>query len=155
MSAFSLGPETAAPAAAFLAVALLTLGVYWLANRPGLVARRRLAVFAPGQAASGMSLSGPAATMALREQRRFSSVAALNHFLREWHWGDRLAGELERSGLPLRAGEYLLLRCLLALLAAVAASWGTDSAILAAMAAVVAYAAPAFYVRRQQVRRAR
>ena len=91
--------------------------------------------------------------------RERSSTPILRHLLDSSGWSDRAAAQLERAGIRLKVGEYFLLRLLVALLAAIFvllfARATTLGIVVAMVAAVVGYLAPAFYVHMAKQRRVR
>src|SRR4051794_37455688 len=102
-----------APVAVFLAIMLLGAGVYRTANHGGLIVRKRLAAFAP--AASGAVTLPSIEGVALLKHQRFSSFRGLDRLLHRNNFGTRISLELARAALPLRVGEYFLLRWLIGL----------------------------------------
>ena len=142
-----------APAAVFLAVMLLGAGLYRTANHSGLLARKRVAAFAPSP--SGVIAVPTIEGVPLLKRERFSSFHVLDRFLQRNDLGGRLSLDLARAALPLRVGEYLLLRWLtgLALLLLVART--TRSAPVALLAGVIGYFLPALFVRWRQAKRVR
>ena len=137
------------PLATLLTFALVAAGLHWLLEEPGAAARSRLTVFAPSMRnGSSQGVGG-----SLIRQRRYSDIPGLQQLLQREHVGERLAGELLRAGMTIRPGEYVMLRCSLALLAAIVV-WIVTSMLLAAVAvAALGYLAPALYVRWRQRRR--
>ena len=141
-----------APLGAFLVVLLFGSGLYRTANHGGLLARKRLAAFAPAPAVAPAPLL---ATTPLLRQARFSSIALLDRLLLRNGLGDRLSLGLARAALPLRVGEYLLIRCLLGF-ALLTLGWvGAHSAILSIVGAAAGFFAPVLYVRWRQAQRTR
>ncbi len=143
-----------APACAFVAVALFFVGLYRTLNHGGLLARRRIAAFAPGGVSGtvGMAqLDGPA----LLAQKRFSSIRVLDRMLQRKDFGLKLARKLALAGLPLKVGEYLLLRFALgAFLAFMGWLLGLAAVIVLGLGCA-GYAAPALYVQRRRQARLR
>lgn len=142
-----------APVAAFLAVLLFGAGAYRIANHDGLLARKRLAAFAP--APSGAVTLPTLEGTPLLKRERFSSFQALDKLLRRNDLGTRLSLDLARAAVPLRVGEYLLLRWLLGLLLLFVAVRASRALPLALVAGVIGYFLPALYVRWRQVKRVR
>jgi tight adherence protein B len=141
-----------APLAIFLTIMLLGAGVYRTANHSGLLARKRVAAFAPSP--SGVLAMPIIDGSPLLKRERFSSFQALDRLLRRNDTGARLSLELARAALPLRVGEYLLLRWLTALVLLFVAFRGSGSPIALA-AGVIGYFLPALFVRWRQAKRAR
>src|SRR5438309_1606487 len=103
-----------APIAAFLVIMLFGAGFYRTANHGGLIARKRLAAFTPAGTSAGSAMALPALEMnPLLKRRKFSSIASLDQLLQRREFGARISLELARGALPLRVGEYLLLRWLI------------------------------------------
>src|SRR5438132_1274950 len=75
--------------------------------------------------------------------RRFSSIGGLDRALAQRDFAERIALDLARANLPLRVGEYLFLRWVLALAAYLALQLAFGLPIIGAGAAVLAYFAPA------------
>jgi len=142
-----------APGLAFLVVILLGTGIYRTANQGGLTARRHIAAFAPtggARASGGLVLD----SRQLFKEQRFSSIGLLDRLLRLKNHGANISIELARAGLPLLAGEYLLMRFGLAMLVLVAVRTTSHSAVIGLLTGVVGYFAPVLYVRRRQGKRA-
>ncbi|HLY67053.1 MAG TPA: hypothetical protein VKU60_16075, partial [Chloroflexota bacterium] len=142
-----------APLAAFLVVLLTGAGFYRTANRGGLLARKRLSAFAPP---SSVTLETPVLQgMPLFKQQRFSSIAGMDRLLQRRDFGARTSMELARAALPLKVGEYMLMRCLLALAGLLLVDRAVGFLPLAAIVGAVGYALPALYVHWRQARRVR
>jgi tight adherence protein B len=142
-----------APLAVFMVIVLFGAGVYRIANQGGLLARRRLAAFAPassGQAAIAVFEGSP-----LFKRQRFSSIDALDRLLARKDYGARLSVELARAGLPLRVGEYLLIRCVLALALVFEVRNQLGSLPVGLVAGLLGYFLPPLYVRFRQGKRLR
>ncbi|HLQ32412.1 MAG TPA: hypothetical protein VK457_06970, partial [Chloroflexota bacterium] len=106
-----------APGLAFVVVLLFGTGVYRTVHQGGLLARRRIASFAPSNAARVES--GPMVDSPLFKKQRYSSIGLLDALLGQKGRGAAMSMELARAGLPLLAGEYLLISWGAALLALV------------------------------------
>jgi tight adherence protein B len=139
-----------APAATFLAFVALAAGLYWRAAEQQSAIRTRMAIFAP-------ALSGPGGTTLsgspLVGQRRFSSIPSLQRFLQRRNSGERLTADLERAGVSMRAGEYVLVRVSAALLAGALALVAQVAWPLAVVVGAVASLLPLLYIRWRQQRR--
>lgn len=143
-----------APGMAFLVIMLLGLGVYQLQNRGGLLARRRVAIFSP-QASGSAFVGSTMGDSSLFRKQRFSSFDLLDRMLQRKQRGSKLAIELARAGMPLRVGEYLMMRWMAGLLCLLLAWKATQALPLALIAAVAGYFVPVLYVRRRQAARVR
>jgi tight adherence protein B len=89
-----------------------------------------------------------------RQRRRMSSFRTLDTFLERQGFAAGLDRELASAALPLRVGEYLLIRWGVALALAAAAVLLTRMLVVGLPAGVVGYMLPAFYVRFRQRQRA-
>jgi len=87
-----------------------------------------------------------------------SSLPLLRALLARSTWSERAAKDLERAGLRLRVGEYLLLRLIVAVITGVAGlvvvGSGGLGLLLALAFAGVGFMLPAWYLRRARRRRA-
>ena len=143
------------PAATFAAVVFLVLGFHqaFLAERAR--THRRLAQYVSHTARDRDEIRiAPGESSILRE-RRFSTIPGLDRILRHRSFAADLALELGRAALPLRVGEYLLLRMALALTALIAAWLLTRYMLIGIGMGMVGYYLPAFYVRHLQQARIR
>jgi tight adherence protein B len=142
-----------APIAAFVVVVLFGAGLYRTLNQGGLLARRRIAAFSPAMGMVPLPIQSTGS--ALISPKRFSAIPFLDRLLQRNQWGDRLALELARADLPLRVGEYLLIRWLLAAVLGAAVAVKLEAPLLGAIGALVGYVLPALYVRWCKNRRLR
>jgi tight adherence protein B len=142
-----------APVAIFVAIMLLGAGVYRTANHGGLLARKRLAAFAPSP--NGVLALPAMEGSPLLKRERFSSFQAFDKLLRRHDFGTRISLDLARAALPLRVGEYLLLRWLTGLALLAVAARSSRSAPIGVAAGLVGYFLPALYVRLRQTKRVR
>ena len=142
-----------APVAIFLAVMLLGSGVYRTANHGGLLARKRLAAFAPASS-GGLPLPAIEGSPLLKRER-FSTFHVLDKLLRRNDFGARMSLDLARAALPLRVGEYLLLRWLVGFGVLLLAARGSRSVPIGLAVGVVGYFLPALYVSARQTKRVR
>jgi len=89
---------------------------------------------------------------------RTSSLPLLRALLAHTHWSERATIDLERAGLSLRVGEYLLLRLIVAIITGLAALLIIGSAGVGLLFALafggVGFMLPAWYLRRRRRRRA-
>lgn len=105
---------------------------------------RRLRQFQTPDEGEMEALQGP-----LLRQRSYSGLPILSMFLAQFRGSERTAVELERAGLPLRVGEYYLIRYGLALvlfLAPFLFSRQLFTVALALILAAVGYMLPALWV---------
>jgi len=91
----------------------------------------------------------------LFKRRQYSSIASFDRLLRGRDWGEKLSIELARAALPLRVGEYLLIRCVIALVVLLIVRNQSGSLVLGIVAGGVMYFLPVLYVRMRQVKRTR
>ena len=103
--------DLAAPLAALVTVVLMVWGAYALATQERAAVRQRLGQYGLGGQASG---SVAANASPLLKDRSMSGIGALDQALRGSSYADRVALDLARAAVPLRVGEYLLLRWLAA-----------------------------------------
>jgi tight adherence protein B len=150
----------AIPALIFGAVASL---VWALTNRkPGSsTLAQRLDRFtqanepAPAAAEEGSGEQPRGADYLLRREQRYSNFALLDQMIARRSWAEREAIELTRADLPLRVGEYLMLRWLLAGAAMVAVLLVLHNIWLALPAGPIGYMAPQMWVKFAQRARRR
>jgi tight adherence protein B len=130
------------PLLAFGAVFLLVVGLQQSNQRSSRL-EHQLGRFANG---GRKTLSGQPSGGLFRQRRRLSSFHTLDMFLERKGFAAGIDKQLASAALPLRVGEYLLIRWLMAL------GLGATAAILLAVpfaavpAAAVGYMLPAFYV---------
>ncbi|MHB8620913.1 MAG: type II secretion system F family protein [Chloroflexota bacterium] len=144
--------ELIAPSFAFATIVLLGVGLFRAVNHGGLRARAHLLAFAPPPRATA-GAAGPA--FPLLKTARFSSISALDRLLQSKQRGLRLSLELARAALPLRVGEYVLVRSLLATLLVVLIWHSAGALPLCAVGGLAGYYLPGLYVRWRQVQRVR
>ena len=142
-----------APLAVFVAVMLLGAGIYRTANHGGLLARKRLSVFAPSP--SGTLAMPVIDGIPLLKRERFSSFQLLDRLLHRNNLGSRVALDLARAAVPLRVGEYFLLRWLAGFGLLLLVSHSTHALVIGLVAGVFGYFLPALYVRWRQHKRVR
>ncbi len=99
-----------------------------------------------------------AAEVGLLQDRRASAIPFLDALMRGRNWATETQERLERANLPLRVGEYIALRVLLATLAAFAGVWistlaGLPAFIFGPVGLFGGFLVPALYVRRRIARR--
>lgn len=98
-----------------------------------------------GQALEGTSQEGPV----LKQQRSYSGLPLLGALIGQLRGSEQAALSLERAGVPLRVGEYYIIRYAAALLFFVIPfvfSMGVMAFVIGAGAAVAGYMLPAIWV---------
>ena len=143
-------PALAIPALSFGAVALAVLSVSGGAKRAEKLVQR-LGSFTNTAAPSAPDPATPPEFQLLREQK-YSNWALLDQMIARRSWAEREAAELTRANLPLRVGEYLMLRWVAAAGAMLVAYLLTHS-LLALAAGGLGYLAPPLYIKHSQRRR--
>jgi len=101
-----------APLVAFITVVLVVMGLYALLTQERAAVRQRLSRYGVGQ--SGATVTSAGTTPLLRD-RKMSTIGAFDQALQRSTYAERVALDLARAAVPLRVGEYLLLRWLLVL----------------------------------------
>ena len=142
------------PALIFGAVAIAAYTVLQLGGRSSNLAQRVGRFTGPQQTATE-SAEAPvaAADFHLLREQKYSNWALLDQMIASRSWAEREASELTRANLPLRVGEFLLVRFLLALTLG-AAAWGiTQSPFLALPLAIPGFFAPRLWVKHLQKKR--
>ncbi|HEY8693289.1 MAG TPA: type II secretion system F family protein [Chloroflexota bacterium] len=151
---FAVAPTVLASSAVFVTILLFGLGVYRIANHGGILARRRVSVFAPARSkAAAADMPGNAPL--LLHPPRFSNISILDNLLRRKGRGARLSLKLARAALPMRVGEYLLVRCAVALVLGALAGRALGALVPAVAAGLGGYFLPVLYVRARQKKRVR
>lgn len=138
------------PSAAFLSVALLTIGVSNM-RQQGQLVRQRLQRYGP-QATREVMASHSTGIM---RDKRLSSFTSLEHILRHVRFAEGMALDLARAALPLRVGEYLLIRLLFALILALIPAIAGLPLIMTLIFAFVGFYLPKLHVKRCQQSRLR
>ena len=140
------------PVVAFLAAMALVLAVSGLFAGEREVLRERLAGYGTASVRS-MSVSPTGST--ILKDRDYGGIPILRGFLNASSFAEKAAVELTAAGVPLRVGEYLLIRWFCGLgLAALAIIFGLIW-IFAVPVAVVGFYIPKFYISRRQQQRLR
>ncbi|MHB1133482.1 MAG: type II secretion system F family protein [Chloroflexota bacterium] len=98
------------PVAAMLTATLLVYAVYLLVT-PQASLRERLTAYPSGAAPSAVATVVTPVGLPLKD-RSLSGIATLDRYLRGTSYAQRLELDLARAALPMRVGEYLLLRWL-------------------------------------------
>ena len=97
---------------------------------------------------------GPLGESSLFKKQRYSSIGLLDAILQQKERGARISMELARAGLPLLAGEYLMIRWGAALFALVVVKAAAQSALIGLLGGAIAYFLPLLYVKWRQTKRA-
>lgn len=139
---------------AFFAVTLLVLAIYTTATAQRQLVADRLQRHGGTMAATAtVSSSSPAA--ALLTQKDYSSIKTLDRVLKRSNMAERIALDLTRAGVPLRVGEYMLIRWLVAVVLFVGSLVANLNPIVAIVLGVAGFYLPRFYVRRKERQRIR
>lgn len=115
------------------------------------VERRKLQTRLAGYSQTGRQqpqISVEAGT--ILRQRQFSDLPAFQSVLRQSSFADRLAEDLARAGVPLRVGEYLLIRWICSLGLATVVIVTHRPWVIAVILAVVGFQLPKLYVQRRE-----
>jgi tight adherence protein B len=146
------------PALVFTAVMVAVLAVWRTGPRKDLASRidrfTRSEAPAPAPTAAEGEATPPADFQILREQK-YSNWALLDQMIARRSWAEKQAAELTRADLPLRVGEYLMLRWLCAAAGVVLVYAFVGNALLGAVAGGVGYFGPRVWVGMCQKRRSR
>jgi tight adherence protein B len=109
--------QLAIPALTFGAVSSAGYAIFQLGGRSRKLANR-IDMFtgrnAPGATAAGTDSAPPVEMNLLREQK-YSNWALLDQMIARRSWAERDAAELTRAHVPLRVGEFMMIRTVLAL----------------------------------------
>ena len=98
-------------------------------------------------------LAAPDGTL-LREQR-YSNIALLDQMIGRRSWAEREAAELTRANVPLRVGEFMLIRGAITLVVLLVAWTLTKSLLIAAPLAVPCFFLPRLWLKHLQNKRRR
>ena len=134
------------PALAFMSVFLLVYGWSRSANQRSERLARQLGRFAK---ADGVVVADAGAAGVFRQRRRVSRFRGLDSYLARKGFAGRMDDQLARADLPLRVGEYMLIRWLVALALGAAAAILMRFPLAAVPGAAVGYMLPAAYVWRR------
>lgn len=138
------------PLAVFMAGGLLFFAIYRMLVQDREVVRARLSPYGIDIGATSLGLLSSGV---LRE-RRLSSIGLIDTILARGGLGEKIALDLARAAIPLRVGEYLLIRWLSAL-ALFAVGVLFANVLVAALLGVFGYFVPRFYVRHAEQSRIR
>ncbi len=135
----------AVPALSFGAVATAAYATLQLGNRSRRLAARLDRFTAPGGPAApdqGPMVEAEAPEFQLLRETKYSNWALLDQMIASRSWAEREAAELTRANLPLRVGEFMMVRGLIALL------FGTLGFALSGSPLGFLIAVPAFFLPR-------
>ena len=128
----------------------MVLGARSLAQRLDNYTRRA------GRAVAERAPKGQAAPeLQLLRQTKYSNFALLDQMISRRSWAEREAAELARADIPLRVGEYLLLRWMCAAGLAVVGFVAGGNALFAVPAGLIGYFIPGMWVKQSQNKRRR
>jgi tight adherence protein B len=138
------------PALIFSTVSLLIWGLLGTLPRRSARLEHQLHRFTAGRGdATPLAAGG-----LVRQRRRMSTFRGLDKLLERQGFTAGVDRQLASAGLPLRVGEYLLIRWAAALVAALVAIVFTGVMIAGVPAGVLGYMVPALYVKFRQKQRA-
>ncbi|TAK27608.1 MAG: secretion system protein [Chloroflexota bacterium] len=139
--------------ATFMTVFLLVMALGGALSQERRLIPRRMAAYGVHDTTEAVQLDSGGGSV-LR-QKKLSSIDVLDRLLARRDFAEELAAELARANLPLRVGEYLLIRWLSALLLLAAGTLVTGNILIGLAAAVVGYLVPKLYVNRAEQKRLR
>jgi tight adherence protein B len=150
MDLFALLIPVSVFAAVVVAVLALSRGMF---AGPALARRLRRYASTEPAAAAAEAAAVPTTELNLLREQKYSNWALLDQMIARRSWAEREAAELTRADLPLRVGEYLMLRWLAAAGAALATYLLTGMPLLALPAAGAGYMLPRMWVKQCQRKR--
>lgn len=130
------------PIIVFFAATFLVFAVYQSQARKRQVMRARLAHY---DMTIGVS-SFPSLSSGLLRENRLSSIRAMDQMLGWGGWGDKMALDIARAAIPLRVGEYVLIRWLMALTLFIVGGFLGGSMVAGFLLAIGGYFFPRLYV---------
>src|SRR5438874_11330541 len=139
------------PIVAFVAAVGIVLSVYGTATSNRNVLADRLAGYS--QPISGNKAIVPAGVSNVLKERNYSGIPIIQDLLSGSGYAERITDDLAAAGLPLRVGEYLLIRWVCAVALAALPSLTGRPEILAVPLGILGYFLPKFYVGRRQGQR--
>jgi tight adherence protein B len=148
--------ELLVPILIFAAVASAAYAALQFGNRSSALATRidpftgRNVVATPAGEAGAPA---EAAEFQLLREQKYSNWALLDQMIAQRSWAEREAAELTRASLPLRVGEFLMLRAVAALGLALLGFLLTQSLLLAVPLAPLGYLAPRVWLKNVQKKR--
>lgn len=95
----------------------------------------------------------PSQARTLLKERRFSAIGWMDRFLKGTSFAERLALDLARAGVPLRVGEYILIRWISALIVALSTHLLTQVWFVPLAAGLMGSYIPKFYLGYQRRKR--
>ena len=137
------------PFSVFLAVVLLAVAGYYLTAGRAKVEERRLGQVGAGATTIGLS---PGAVSVLRD-RRLSGFGFLNWVLVNSSLARGMSLDLARANVPIRVGEYLLIRWIAAVLLFLVGMGLLGSGLFGIVFAIIGWFLPQLYVKRLQGKR--
>jgi tight adherence protein B len=139
-----------APLVVFAAVVFAVLAVVQQIGAGQREVQARLASYDKG----AVRPSGPVnPTGTILKRREFSTIPALQTILNGSNYAERIAADLAEAGLPLRAGEYLMIRWLCAVVLAVPPMVVGFPWFFGIPLAIVGFLLPGFYLQRRKQQR--
>lgn len=139
------------PLLVFLVIVLLVFSASSLVSGDRQMVMGRLGKYVGAPRSTATAATVP--TTILRDRPRLSSISLLDALLLRSSYAERKALELAAADIPLRVGEYILIRWVIAVVALLASYQFLGVLPLALGLAALAYAAPGFYVKHQQQKR--
>jgi tight adherence protein B len=143
--------ELLIPVLAFATTSVLVWGIQVIVGGRQRTLAARLATYGHP---SGVIATAPPAGI-IRVGRRRIALPGLERALSRGGYADRVADDLARADVPLRVGEYLLVRWLVSVAVAYVLWRATGQFAIAAVLGVIGYFLPRLYVRFRRARRAR
>ena len=142
------------PLLTFAAVATAGYTVFQFGGRSKQLASRIDAFTSRSEPAAAQAATegAPAEVNLLREQK-YSNWALLDQMIARRSWAEREAAELTRAYVPLRVGEFLLIRVLVGLALATVGWIVTQNFLLALPLAVPGYFLPRVWIKLKQKKR--
>ncbi|MBI2303766.1 MAG: type II secretion system F family protein [Chloroflexi bacterium] len=140
--------ELLMPVAVFAGVALGIFALYHRVREPRLL-RERIQRYEAKAADSG----APQAASILLRDRRFSAISWLHQLLQKSHFAEKMALDLAQAGIPMRVGEYILVRWLCAAVLALPFFLRNEIWLLGLVAGIIGFYIPHFFLRYQRQRR--
>ncbi|MFH1486901.1 MAG: type II secretion system F family protein [Chloroflexota bacterium] len=137
------------PLVVFLSVTFLSISV----SNGGQAQLLRQRLQRHGQKTEGEA--AVASSMSIMRDQRLSSFGILDHLLRQVGSSEQMALELARAAIPLRVGEYLLIRTLFGLVLSLIPALAGLPLILLPLFGLGGFYIPELYVKRRQQSRLR
>ncbi|MBI2863986.1 MAG: type II secretion system F family protein [Chloroflexi bacterium] len=137
------------PFAVFVAGTAFFYALYRLLRPERQLVKARLGHY--GVEMGSVGLSGLAS--GVLRQRRLSGIEGMNRLLARGGLGDKIALDLARAAVPLRVGEYVLIRWLIALTLFVVGTIGARTVIAGLLLGACGFYLPKLYVRHSEQKR--